>query len=187
MACIFKVERNPIISANGRASPYPRGRVPRRCRLHERRSMSHQDNYYSWQLELFEWSKAIGEANNGRPVIADPNAPPPKMSNLLKFVRLARNTPEVWNRFVALNDKLLGGEITQHDIDNGNCSESSEAVLLCNQFDTWFRVKNGLEDSALPYGKAVRILKEMASVGGELSDEAIKARFRGPFPIEEDI
>lgn len=143
--------------------------------------------YYPWQYELWAWAEARSKANGGRPNIEDPDTPPAKMSNLLSAVRIARATPEVWSKFVELNDKLVSGAVKQADIDEGNSAESAEAVSMCSQFMDWFRMKNATHDSLLPYTSCSRVLKEMARLGGEMDDESIKAFFRKPFPVQEDV
>jgi hypothetical protein len=146
-----------------------------------------KNQYYPWQYELWAWEEARSKASGGRSSIEEPDTPPAKISNLLSVVRMARATPEVWNKFVELNDKLVSGAVKQADIDEGNSAESAEAVSLCSQFTNWFRMKNATNDSFLSYTSCSRVLKEMARLGGEMDDESIKAFFRGPFAIEEDV
>jgi hypothetical protein len=142
---------------------------------------------YPWQQELWDLEEARVAANGGQLPTQGPGTPPAKMSNLLAVVRMARATPEVWSKFVELNEMLASGVVKQADIDEGISAESAEAVHLCGQFTSWFRIKYAPNESLILYSSCALVLKEMARLGGEMDDESIKAFFRGPFPIEEDV
>lgn len=140
---------------------------------------------YPWQQELWDLQEARVAANGGQLLIEDPDTPPAKLSNLLAVVRKARATPEVWSKFVELNEMLASGVVKQADIDEGISPESAEAVHLCGQFTSWYRNKFAPNETRIPYAKCALVLKEMARLGGEMDDESIKAFFHGRFVFKD--
>lgn len=148
--------------------------------------MSIEREPYPWELEVFEWSKAKRQPKAGKSSETKSleSMRKGKMSNIIRFAKLARKTPEVWNLYLAINERILSGENVSEEEDD----DYGEANELCARFARWFQIKNGLtEDFSGSYGATGLLLKKMAA--GEIDEndvEAIRSFYSGPF-VEDDL
>ncbi|MCE2730380.1 MAG: hypothetical protein LW623_10570 [Sphingomonadaceae bacterium] len=141
---------------------------------------------YPWQREVMEHrEKAIaGEVPQLRHggTISDDGYPPAKFSDIKRFLKLVRDTPEVWNGWVEYADLLATDTKAIEDYENGYEPDIYWVTInLHRDLVSWFLVKNNIDAPVSPFScaGAQSFLRRVA--GGEIdfeNDDFIKNEFR---------
>ena len=143
-------------------------------------------NYYPWQLELWAWGKANQEKPGYSPGVRMSEVRAAKLSDVLRCLDAARNTPEVWNRIVA--------QARRPYVDPGLVADDHPEVAIMSDvgqfvgwFCDWFRMKNGLDDAGWGYGEVNCVLQAISRDEVDRSDLAEMKKRLGKFGIIDDL
>lgn len=96
-----------------------------------------------WETEYYEMLAAHKSKTGEEPRVIGMDWPKPKLSDILRCARLAREQPEIW----ALAQEQAQIPLEEWDDDDNRMSN------LIGRFEKWFIYKNGLQDQ-LPFGFA---------------------------------
>ncbi len=143
-------------------------------------------NYYPWQLALWAWRKSEEAKPGYNPTIRMSDVPPAKLSNILRCLDAARNTPEVWARVVA--------QAKRPYVDPGHVAADHPEVEIMSKvgsfigtFCDWFRMKNGLDEAGWGYGSVNRVLQAISRGEIDRNDLSEMKKQLGKFGIVDDL
>jgi hypothetical protein len=131
-------------------------------------------NYYPWQVELWAWAKERELKSGVSMETADPKAPLPKLSDVLKCLDSACAQPEIWDRYNNLQ------AFTQED--------SFELGGFVSSYVSWYLGKNSMRRfNPYAFGSTHRLMWRLAEGAFKREDvSAIKDEL-GPWFWVDDL
>ena len=128
--------------------------------------------FYPWEIDVFEYNRKVQQGLAKKyPSMWKDGMPKAKFSDILRFLRLCRETRDIWDGFIVLQKRLDNGETYEDvwDHPDGIWKRHGAAV---DAYSDWYFIKYDIQGPRVAYLGVTTALRKVAEGALNLSDRA---------------